>query len=177
MLVNEYLNIKGLAFINFLNSIPQLYLSNTSFRLEMNSVNPEYWITKYYDDLVNEIDIFTENEICINHSSVNENNSKRLRIGDSRRDYFNCVRANFLSQINTIKNENLEQCRVHSDIIKQKIDGLRNIDTDLEDCITHIKTEMLCKKFCFLIKKTDPNLMYLILTDVFFNAEEIKHLK
>jgi len=157
-------------------------LNLNSFRIEMNysslSLNPVYWITKYYDDLTNEIDIFTESEISRQYSKiVNENDAKKFKKDSSGKNYFNCIREEFLEEINSVKNSNLQECQRNESTIKEKLSQMKNIDQELPILMEQLKSEYLFKKFCLIIKTAEPNLIFLVTTDAYFNSEDIAHLK
>ena len=142
--------------------------------MSLNS-NPLYWITKHYDEIINQLDIFTETEISKEYTiTANVNDAKKFKKDNSGRNYFNCVREEFLEEINSIKDSNLRELRINESMIKQKIEQVGKID---ERLIEQLKYEYLFKKFCFIIKTTEPNLIYLVTTDVYFNFEEINYLK
>jgi len=142
------------------------------------SLNPIYWITKYYDELTNQIDIFVESEISKQYTKIaNDNDAKKFKKDNSEKNYFDCIREEFLEEINQVKNSNFHEFRLNESTIKNKIDQMKNVDEELTGLIENLKSEYLFKKFCFIIKTIDPNLIYLVTTDVYLNSEEILYLK
>ena len=104
------------------------------------SLNPIYWITKYYDDLTNEIDIFTESEISRQYSKiVNDNDAKKFKKDSSGKNYFNCIREEFLEEINSVKNSNLQECQRNESTIKEKLSQMKNIDEELPNLMEQLK--------------------------------------
>ena len=132
-------------------------------------LNPEFWIRDYYDFIINRIDIYIETEI-----------EKELRsnIGaTSRFDYLNSLRDDFLSEIKSAENENLIDFYNNESLIDSLIKQYKNDEYELEKCIEVIKEKVIFKKFCFLIKNAEKNLLYLVVTDIYFNEKDILYIK
>lgn len=132
-------------------------------------LNPEFWIRDYYDYIINRIDIYIETEI-----------EKELRsniAASGRIDYLNSLRDDFLREIKSAENENLIDYYKNESLIDSLIKQYKNDEYELEKCIEVIKEKFLFKKFCFLIKNAEKNLLYLVVTDIYFNEKDILYIK
>ena len=133
-------------------------------------LNPQYWVETYYGELINKIDIFVEVEIET-ATKKNEPESKKV-------DYYNQLRNTFLSEIKAVEIDNLKQIKSNLHEIQQKIKSIDVNNTHaFIRCSEEIKSQLVFKRFCFLIQNKSQNLIYLVSTDFYVTEKEIEFLK
>ena len=134
--------------------------------------NPKLFIVDYYDSLISEIDIYTEellekynendlleenpkekdsfeNATSINQYKIEYKNELMIKVtpGSTKiHEYLNEVRSKAIEEINKVKHENLERLEMNKD--KYKYD---RSDMTIEK-VGEMKKELFKEKFCFLIK-------------------------
>lgn len=134
-----------------------------------DDLNPKLIITKYFDKIINDIDIDTETLIY--------NSSLKHDINDDHVSYqneLNEIRTLFIKEIRAIQQANLRNYETNKDEIDSKISKSNKNDIGT----------ILYVKFCFYLKKeiircySDYNkLGILILIDLYYSDKQIEALK
>lgn len=139
--------------------------------LNFGKFNPEFWVREYYESLINKIDIFIEIEID-KELHANETDPKKV-------NYYNELRNDYLNEIKCIEAENVKQIKANIIEIHQRLEAATKSDgqNSLDQCVSQIKANIIFKKYCFLIKNIEKNLVCLISTDFYVTEDEIEYLK
>jgi Leucine-rich repeat (LRR) protein len=143
---NKYSNkLKNLGFLTDWNSfLGQFQKPIKDFH------NLRLLIVDYYDSLIRDIDIYTDELLAVESKPGSTN----------FHEYFGLVRSKAIEEINKAKCENLERYEANKE--KYKFDRNELTDEKLES----IKSELFEEKFCFLLRINDKNSEFNLITVV-----------
>ena len=131
-------------------------------------ITPALFITDYYDSLISQLDIYTEEQI---------EKSK----GKCQQDYLNEVRQKAIDSIRNVQEENLQFYNANKK--KFKID---KSNLNEENKLEELKSQLFANRFCFLLEfelystyKNKKPLFKLqtVITDFYLSESDIYYMK
>lgn len=104
-------------------------------------------IINHYDDLISEIDIYAESVLEKLDESTASKSKKKQSEKESIKEYLNEVRFKALDTVKSLQSNNIAYYNENRDEIKSRISEIESTIDKIES----IKSELLSKKFCFLL--------------------------
>ena len=132
---------------------------SVDYKLAFN--NPKLWINNYYDNIINEIDIRSEQILVKNRQFSNEINPNREKL---------------LACVKHAKTEALEAFEKNAKLLEAKIKAF-----DSEKKFERLKKELLFNKSLFFVRKSinnEPSFIGILVTnECYINSIEILYVK
>lgn len=104
-------------------------------------------IINHYDDLISEIDIYAESVLEKLDESTASKSKKKQSEKEYLKEYLNKVRFKALDTVKSFQSDNIAYYNENRDEIKSRISEIESTIDKIES----IKSELLSKKFCFLL--------------------------
>jgi hypothetical protein len=145
----------------------------------------DYYLTVYFDKLVNQIDIVIETKLKALNEKILLLSDLSAEIYISKCNYLNLVRDKFINEIECIKQEETKNVKENLSKLNPEIDKFVKFTKESAELFNPIEARdgiVFLKKNYFLIRKLknkfyENDRLYLLKTDCYLNEKEIESIK